>query len=502
MIRASSYRRPTTIAAGLLLFGLGLFAHPHPSARGDQESWDAIFVGDSRVGSVHLWIKPVQDSQGRELLNIRIDTQLTFRRGRDTAKMRMVYGTIETKEGEVLRLDTLTQTSGQHIRTHGDVVDGQMTLVLEVGDQKRQLTIPWGSDVRGPYGAEMSLSREPMQPGQTRTIKTYIPDLNKICQTKLEAVGYEDVPLGPKSESHKLLKVESVVSDLDGKPIDGLHSTLWVDAQGQLMKTKTDLLGGMYTYRTTKEGASAPVTSPFELLEASILKIPQPIPNAENTRDIVYRVTGQGADSLFPNDHRQTSKAESPTVAIVEVKSDGPNQGEAGPESVDEEFLRANPLINSEDATVQKLMREAVGNRTDPWEQAVAIEEWVFANMKKKNFSTAFAPAEEVARELSGDCTEHSVLVAAMSRAAGIPARCAVGIVYAEHLGGFGPHMWNEVYVNQRWVALDATFNQSRVDATHIKLADSSLDGVSPFDAFLPVLRIFREIKIEPLEIR
>src|SRR5690606_16861714 len=132
----------------------------------------------------------------------------------------------------------------------------------------------------------------------------------------------------------------------------------------------------------------------------------------------------------------------------------------------------------------------------------VAIEEWVFANMKKKNFSTAFAPADEEARELSGDCTEHSVLVAALCRAAGIPARCAAGLVNAEHLRRFGPHMWTEVYVNNRWVALDATFNQSRVDATHIKLSDSSLDGVAPFDAFLPVLRIFRDMKIEPLEIR
>lgn len=495
---APSLRTPK--AAGLLLLLLGLAA---PAAvQGDQESWDAIYVGDSRVGSMHLWIKPVQDAKGRELLNVRIDYELTFRRGRDTARMRMLYGTIETQDGEVLRLDTLTQTSGQNIRTYGDVVDGKMTLILEVGDQKRQIVIPWGPDVRGPYGAELSLSREPIEPGQKRTIKTYIPDLNKVCLTRLEAADYEDVPLGPKSEPHKLLRVKSVVTDLDGKPIEGLASTLWIDAQGQLMKTKTDLLGGMYTYRTTKKGATAAIASPFELLDASILKVPQPIANSESTRDIVYRISGKGAGDLFPSDHRQTSKAESEDVAIVEVKSDGPEIGNAGSDEVAPEYLKANPLINSDSDLVQDLMRKAVGNRAKPWERAVAIEEWVFTNLKKKNFSTAFAPADEVARELSGDCTEHSVLVAALCRAAGIPARCAVGLVYAENLGGFGPHMWTEVYVNNRWVALDATFNQSRVDATHIKLSDSSLDGVAPFDAFLPVLRIFRDMKIEPLEIR
>jgi transglutaminase-like putative cysteine protease len=147
-------------------------------------------------------------------------------------------------------------------------------------------------------------------------------------------------------------------------------------------------------------------------------------------------------------------------------------------------------------------MRQAVGNRTDPWERAMAIEDWVFRNMRRKNFGTSFATAHEVARELEGDCTEHGVLAAAMCRAAGIPSRVAVGLVYAAHLKGFGFHLWNEVYVNGRWVALDATFNQSAVDATHVKIADSSLDGVAPFEVLLPVARYVDKITIEPEEIR
>ena len=41
-----------------------------------------------------------------------------------------------------------------------------MTLTMEGGGQKQQVTIPWGSDVRGPYAVEQSLSREPMKVGQ------------------------------------------------------------------------------------------------------------------------------------------------------------------------------------------------------------------------------------------------------------------------------------------------------------------------------------------------
>jgi transglutaminase/protease-like cytokinesis protein 3 len=107
-----------------------------------------------------------------------------------------------------------------------------------------------------------------------------------------------------------------------------------------------------------------------------------------------------------------------------------------------------------------------------------------------------------VARTLSGDCTEHAVLTAAMCRSEGIPARVATGLVYAESLGGFGFHMWNEVYVNRRWVAIDSAFDETDVDAVHLKLTDSSLDGVAQFETFLPVSRVMGKLKIEVVEIR
>jgi len=130
----------------------------------------------------------------------------------------------------------------------------------------------------------------------------------------------------------------------------------------------------------------------------------------------------------------------------------------------------------------------------------------VFEKLDDKNFRVSFATASEVARNLSGDCSEHAVLAAAMCRAVGIPARVAIGLVYVDApkqgLKGFGYHMWIETYINRRWVALDPTFDQSVVDAVHIKLADSSLQGVSPFEAFVPIARVAGKLEIEPLELR
>ena len=117
-----------------------------------------------------------------------------------------------------------------------------------------------------------------------------------------------------------------------------------------------------------------------------------------------------------------------------------------------------------------------------------------------KNFSQAFATAAEVAESLEGDCTEHAVLLAAMARSRGIPARVAMGLVYMEGRQSLGYHMWNEVYVGGRWIGLDATLGRGGIGGGHLKLATSNLQGASALSSFLPVATVLGRLKIEVLD--
>jgi transglutaminase-like putative cysteine protease len=70
-----------------------------------------------------------------------------------------------------------------------------------------------------------------------------------------------------------------------------------------------------------------------------------------------------------------------------------------------------------------------------------------------------FDLASQVASHKEGDCTEHAVLLAALARSIGIPARVAIGTLIAREdgsLGAFG-HAWTEVYRDGAWRLLDAT---------------------------------------------
>ncbi|HMB04986.1 MAG TPA: transglutaminase family protein, partial [Isosphaeraceae bacterium] len=463
--------RRTRRGAGLGMLALGLvhFGLAGPPPARAQESWDAVFIAGAKVGHIHTFVEPVKD-RGRDLLRVRVDTVLNFKRDNDQVTTKLQYGTIETLDGQVLRLDTRTLASTQEMRAYGDVIDGKMTLILGGGGQRQQVTIPWGPEVRGPYAAEQSLSRSPMKLGESRDLKMFIPDLNKICDIQLTAKRQEAVELGG-GVKRPLLRVEQTTL-LEGKSRPEFDVTLWVDPSGQVFKSAQDILGGMVTYRTTREGATAPGSlAKFDLILNSVIKVKHPIPKPESTRAIKYRVSVKDDEpaKILPTDRRQSLRPGADRKsALLEVRTAGPRDGSPDPEPADDQFLRPNALVTSEDPKIVELARKAVGNAIDPWDKATRIERWVHQNIRDKNFETAFAPASEVAQTLSGDCTEHGVLTAAMCRAVGIPARVAVGLIYADRLNGFGFHMWNEVYVNHRWVAIDASFDQSSVDAVHI----------------------------------
>jgi hypothetical protein len=480
-------------AIALLIFGGNVHG---------EGSWDAIYLAGSKIGWVHTYVQKVK-SGGKEYQRVRVDVEQRLKRGRDIALTKLSYGTIETLDGQVLKLDTLTSAGKQNLRAHGDVIKGAMTLILDSGGQPQTLVIPWSSDVRGPYAAEQSMAREPMKANESRHLKMFMPTLNKICEIELRSLGVEDTIMGDGS-NRSLLHVEQSTK-VDDQPKPDFDIRLWVDSDGQVLKQEQDLLGGYVQYRTTEEAAKSPAGPiQFDLINETVVKVARKIPNPIETRHVKYRIALDKGDlaQTIPNDSRQTIRLETkPGTAILEIKSQGPMDGDPGPAQVDSKYLKSNALVSSDDDRVQALARRVARDARDPWEKAQRINRWVFENVRP-NFKVAFAAANEVARDLSGDCTEHAVLAAAMCRSVGIPARVAIGLLYVDKLDGFGFHMWDEVYINQRWVAIDPSWEGTTVDAVHIKLLDTSLEGVSPFEAFLPVIGVMGKLHIEPLELR
>jgi hypothetical protein len=66
-----------------------------------------------------------------------------------------------------------------------------------------------------------------------------------------------------------------------------------------------------------------------------------------------------------------------------------------------------------------------------------------------------------------------AILFAAMARSQGVPARICAGKIYS--MGLFVTHFWNEVYIDGRWLTIDATAENPAVPAPlRIKLAHAA----------------------------
>jgi hypothetical protein len=134
-------------------------------------------------------------------------------------------------------------------------------------------------------------------------------------------------------------------------------------------------------------------------------------------------------------------------------------------------FLQPELNIESDHKEIRDKALEIARNSKNPILVAKRLKSWVYKNLRKQPVLTV-PGALEVLNKRIGDCNEHSVLLTALLRASGIPARVCVGLVYVR--GGFYYHAWTEGYLGE-WVSVDATLNQMPADATHIKLVEGGL---------------------------
>ncbi|MFN9738187.1 MAG: transglutaminase domain-containing protein [Pseudomonadota bacterium] len=117
-----------------------------------------------------------------------------------------------------------------------------------------------------------------------------------------------------------------------------------------------------------------------------------------------------------------------------------------------------------------------------------------------KSMRVGYASAAETVASREGDCTEHAVLLAALARALGVPARVVNGLAYAPAFAGrenvFVPHAWIKAWDGRRWGSYDAAL--PGFDAGHIALSVGDGDAAG-FYAGVAVLGNLEVLSAEAL---
>lgn len=140
-------------------------------------------------------------------------------------------------------------------------------------------------------------------------------------------------------------------------------------------------------------------------------------------------------------------------------------------------WLADSKGVQATDKGIREAARRIVGDERNAYAAACRLRAWVYGNMRFSTVDDTPQSAVEVLKTRTGVCRHSAVLFAALARAAGIPTRTVVGLVYDDR--ALYGHEWDECFVGE-WVAFDPSRSTDSVDATHIKLAVEGADDVVP----------------------
>ncbi len=143
-------------------------------------------------------------------------------------------------------------------------------------------------------------------------------------------------------------------------------------------------------------------------------------------------------------------------------------------------YLQSVQSIEWNDSMKAILKAQALtrGLKTDA-EKVSAIHQYIVDNYsydfaKISTMTSAYLPdVERNFASRKGICYDFASLFAAMTRSVGIPAKLIKG--YTPNAKGY--HAWNEVYINDQWVTLDATYDAQMDDlgGKYTMIKDSDL---------------------------
>ena len=236
-------------------------------------------------------------------------------------------------------------------------------------------------------------------------------------------------------------------------PFGSMITKSWFDENCVALKTVMNM-GGMKIsiIEVPKKKAKKMEEEAHELLLSSVVPLDAAVPNSDKNTFIMKAIKGKWSAKLFEGNGQKIEKINDNSIRVIVDQSLKKKKVEG--ETDLKPFLSSSVYLDTDDLLIQKLAKKGKGKEKTPQEIAKKLTKFVFRYMTNKNYEVGFATASEVARNKAGDCTEHSILLAALGRALAIPSRVVTGLVYADEFEDQKDvlvyHMWTQFYIDDQ----------------------------------------------------
>ncbi len=466
-----------------------------------SESWMGIYMEGIKVGYSHN-MESVFSKEGEKFTRSTNESWMRVSRlGGAPVEIASAQESIY-RDGEI-PVETVVRTrmSESEIIISAEILEDKISfkmgekLVKELAySEKFYLGIP----------VEEIIRKGGLKPENRFTYRILDPLSRSIQESSFHVIGREDVLiLGKKLNLwHVRTEMMSIIPVVMDEWMDD-EGAIWKSVSRASFMTTTSI-------RMPKEKAIEISEENLDIAFSTLLHSNVLFENPIQVRQVTYKLSGIPAQSIknFPyDDGSQVLLETHEDFSIVQTVSQIFRDDEAISFPISDEkfqdFLEPTSFCQSDDPEIVGTAREIVGREQNAWKAAKKIARWVAREMNP-NYDVGFATATEILKNREGDCSEHTVITVALCRAVGIPARAAVGIMYAD--GIFAYHMWPEVYVGRwigldaKWIAVDEETGEYYTDATHLKFGRSSLDEKIFEEMVQAISEIIGNLKIEIID--
>ena len=418
-----------------------------------SEHWYGVTIDGAKSGHVHQ----IYEQKDFELRSTNVQEMTLSRAG---IELQIKVNTIftETVDGKPVSVVTTQEAMGQVSKTTWLFKGGKIMIISEAGGEPVQKIVDAPEKIWLTPNAVNRFFVEQMR--EDKPIISYVtmsPELGlnpvTVVLTKL---GTETIEV--MGRNTEVVKYESTNNVLP------VASNEWYTREG--LNVGSEMNAGFGAIRNTlmsKHDALAPVNEVPELMISMFVEPNMRIPEDEDLDRLVMKVKSKdGSKVELPNSGHQfvITNDDGTATVIVDLNNAVPaTSGELDSPS----FMAATAICDASDEAVIAIARETLATlpeNSSDLDKAKALRAKVFDFIDNKGLSTAFASASQTARDKKGDCSEHGVLLCGVLRAAGIPSRGVMGLVYVPLLkenGVFGWHMWSQALIDGHWIDLDAT---------------------------------------------
>ena len=463
------------------------------------EDWYECSLNGQKAGYVHLTMR-------RENNRIVTDTKTKIRLGRGITAIKIdgreTY--LETLDGKPLEFSTRSQMSNDPATSlTGTIRDGVATVTTTGPGFSDTRTHSIGEDAVMNWGSMRLMSRSDRQKGEEFSYSIYLPSVQTQAAFDAKTTVEGEMLVDYLGTEMSLTHFKSMLSFANME----LKMDSWSTRAGRNLIVEVGMPGMVQKMiRVDEETALADFTPP-EVFVSSLLPLDESIrPDAKKVQFRVRYKDRSKAVELPSSSNQSVSLVPAGNETVVTVTQTTPSAvGEVAVQLAETELqasLKPNLYINHEHQAVRELVSQIdFSGDSKPWDMAVTLSEFVNRHISDKNFSIAFASAGEVAVNREGDCSEHAVLLAALGRAKDIPVRLAFGLVYIprfeEHTDVMGYHMWNQFYLDGKWVDFDASSSNPRAHPGRIAFSYSNLENDSLVESSFQVMETFGNLHIE-----